>query len=158
MYITFLGFFDPLPPYVSMFLVLRISKNWHFLTPFPPPTSADVIYEWSPTKTNRTVQNHFGTIEGQGIKIKIYLEIFFIVCSINCVAIVFVQIIIIICFCDSKIVSHFCWNSINALKIRKSIFILWICVFTRFFWFFYLIKDVKVSFLRILTHHSGFFQ
>ena len=22
------------------------SKNWHFLTP-PPPTSADVIYEWS---------------------------------------------------------------------------------------------------------------
>ena len=32
------------PPYASMFLVLRISKNWHFLT---PPTSADVIYEWS---------------------------------------------------------------------------------------------------------------
>ena len=28
-----------------MFLVLRISKNWHFLTPLPP-TSADVIYEW----------------------------------------------------------------------------------------------------------------
>ena len=42
--ITFLGFLDPPPPYVSMFLVLRISKNWHFLTP-PPPT-ADVIYEW----------------------------------------------------------------------------------------------------------------
>ena len=35
---TFLGFLDPLPPppYVSMFLVLRISKNWHFLTPLPP--------------------------------------------------------------------------------------------------------------------------
>ena len=29
--ITFLGFLDPPPPYVSMFLVLRISKNWHFL-------------------------------------------------------------------------------------------------------------------------------
>ena len=34
--ITFLGFLDPLPPYVSMFLVLRISKNWHFPTPPPP--------------------------------------------------------------------------------------------------------------------------
>ena len=44
--ITFLGFLDPPPPYVSMFLVLRISKNWHFLTPLPP-TSAYVIYEWS---------------------------------------------------------------------------------------------------------------
>ena len=49
-YITSSHFWDfliPLPPYVSMFLVLRISKNWHFLTPLPP-TSADVIYEWSP--------------------------------------------------------------------------------------------------------------
>ena len=27
--ITFLGFLDPPPPYVSMFLVLRISKNLH---------------------------------------------------------------------------------------------------------------------------------
>ena len=44
--ITFLGFLDPPPPYVSMFLVLRLSKNWHFLTPLPP-TNADVIYEWS---------------------------------------------------------------------------------------------------------------
>ena len=38
-YITssqFWGFWTPLPPYVSMFLVLRISKNWHFLTPPPP--------------------------------------------------------------------------------------------------------------------------
>ena len=35
--ITFLGFlYPPSPPYVSMFLVLRISKNWHFLTPLPP--------------------------------------------------------------------------------------------------------------------------
>ena len=42
----FWDFWIPLPPYVSMFLVLRISKNWHFLTPLPP-TSADVIYEWS---------------------------------------------------------------------------------------------------------------
>ena len=42
--ITFLEFLDLPPSYVSMFLVLRISKNWHFLT---PPTSADVIYEWS---------------------------------------------------------------------------------------------------------------
>ena len=48
-YITsshFSDFWTPLLPYVSMFLVLRISKNWHFLTPLPP-TSADVIYEWS---------------------------------------------------------------------------------------------------------------
>ena len=29
-------FGPPFPPYVSMFLVLRISKNWHFLTPLPP--------------------------------------------------------------------------------------------------------------------------
>ena len=28
-----------------MFLLLRISKNWHFLTP-SPPTSDYVIYEW----------------------------------------------------------------------------------------------------------------
>ena len=42
---TFLGFFYPPPPYVSMFLVLRISKNWHF---WPPPLQgAYVIYEWS---------------------------------------------------------------------------------------------------------------
>ena len=37
LYITsshFLGFWTPLPPYVSMFLVLRISKNWHFLTQY----------------------------------------------------------------------------------------------------------------------------
>ena len=50
-YITsshFLDFWTPLPPYVSMFLVLRISKNWPFLTPLPP-SSADVIYEWSLT-------------------------------------------------------------------------------------------------------------
>ena len=33
--ITFLGFLDPLPPYVIMFLVLKIIKNWHFLTPLP---------------------------------------------------------------------------------------------------------------------------
>ena len=48
-YITsshFWDFWTPLHPYVSMFLVLRISKNWHFLTPLPP-TSADVIYECS---------------------------------------------------------------------------------------------------------------
>ena len=47
--ITFLGFLDP-PPYVFMFLVLKIIKNWHFLTPPPPPTSDYVIYEWSLTK------------------------------------------------------------------------------------------------------------
>ena len=38
-YITsshFWDFWTSLPPYVSMFLVLRISKNWHFLTPLPP--------------------------------------------------------------------------------------------------------------------------
>ena len=38
-YITsshFWDFWTPLPSYVSMFLVLRISKNWHFLTPPPP--------------------------------------------------------------------------------------------------------------------------
>ena len=35
--ITFLGFLDPPPPpYVIMFLVLKIIKNWHFLTPFSP--------------------------------------------------------------------------------------------------------------------------
>ena len=37
-------------PYVSMFLVLKISKNWPFLT--PPQSSLKVctyvIYEWSP--------------------------------------------------------------------------------------------------------------
>ena len=32
---TFIGFLDPPPPSVSMFLVLKISKNWHFLT-LPP--------------------------------------------------------------------------------------------------------------------------
>ena len=31
------GIFGPPSPYVSMFLILRISKNWHFLTPPPPP-------------------------------------------------------------------------------------------------------------------------
>ena len=51
-YITsahFWDFWTPLPRYVSMFLVLRKSKNWHFLTP-SPPTNADVIYEWSLTR------------------------------------------------------------------------------------------------------------
>ena len=41
-YITsshFWDFWTPLPPYVSMFLVLKIIKNWHFLTPLPP-------YKW----------------------------------------------------------------------------------------------------------------
>ena len=33
-------------PYVSIFYVLKISKNCHFLTPIRP-TSAYVIYEWS---------------------------------------------------------------------------------------------------------------
>ena len=28
--------FGPPPPYVRILLVLRISKNWHFLTPPPP--------------------------------------------------------------------------------------------------------------------------
>ena len=36
-YITSSHFWDFwTPPYVSMFLVLRISKNWQFLTPPPP--------------------------------------------------------------------------------------------------------------------------
>ena len=39
-------FRPPFPPYVSMFLVLKIIKKWHFLTPLPP-TSDYVIYEWS---------------------------------------------------------------------------------------------------------------
>ena len=41
--------FDPTPAFVSKFLELRISKNLHFLTPphSSPPTSANVIYEWS---------------------------------------------------------------------------------------------------------------
>ena len=34
---TFLGFLDPPPPYVSMFLVLKVSKKWHFLIPLPIP-------------------------------------------------------------------------------------------------------------------------
>ena len=34
-YITSSYFWTFLPPYVSMFLVLRISKNWRFLTPLP---------------------------------------------------------------------------------------------------------------------------
>ena len=29
-------FGPPSPPYVIMFLVLKIIKNWHFLTPLPP--------------------------------------------------------------------------------------------------------------------------
>ena len=44
---TFLGFWDP-SPHVNMFLVLKISRNWHFLNPLPP-TIAYVIYEWSPS-------------------------------------------------------------------------------------------------------------
>ena len=41
--------FDPAPAFVSKFLVLRIGKNLHFLTPphSSPPTSANVIYKWS---------------------------------------------------------------------------------------------------------------
>ena len=39
--------FGPPTPYVSMLLILKISKNWSFLTPFAP-TSPYVIYEWSP--------------------------------------------------------------------------------------------------------------
>ena len=35
----------PLPSYTSMFLLLKISTNWHFLT--PPLTGSYVIYEWS---------------------------------------------------------------------------------------------------------------
>ena len=38
-----------LPPYVIMFLALKIIKKWHFLTPLPP-TSDYVIYEWSLTQ------------------------------------------------------------------------------------------------------------
>ena len=44
---TFLRFLDPLPPYVSMFLVLKISTNWHFLTPSTLQVCTYVIYEWS---------------------------------------------------------------------------------------------------------------
>ena len=33
-----LRFLDPLPPYISMVLVLQISKNCHFLTPPPLAT------------------------------------------------------------------------------------------------------------------------
>ena len=36
----------PLPSYVSMFLVMNISKKWHLLTP-ASPKSAYVIYECS---------------------------------------------------------------------------------------------------------------
>ena len=39
---TFLAFLDPPSPHVSMFLILRVSKNWHFLIP-PPSTSGYVI-------------------------------------------------------------------------------------------------------------------
>ena len=39
-------FGPPSLPYVSIILVLRISKNWAFMPP-PPPTSAYVLYEWS---------------------------------------------------------------------------------------------------------------
>ena len=39
--------FGPPPPYLSIFLVLRISKNWHFMSPLH--TSAYLIYEWSLT-------------------------------------------------------------------------------------------------------------
>ena len=42
-----LGYFDPLSLYVSIFHVLKISNMDNFLTPLPP-SSAYVIYEWSP--------------------------------------------------------------------------------------------------------------
>ena len=43
---TIWGFFDPLPPYVSIFYVLKISNKKNCP---PPPSSAYVIYEWSPS-------------------------------------------------------------------------------------------------------------
>ena len=49
-YITsshFWDFWTPLPPCVSMFLLLRIIKNWHFLTPLPLQVLTYIIYEWS---------------------------------------------------------------------------------------------------------------
>ena len=52
--IIFLGFLNPLPPCVRMFLVLKIIKNWHFLTPL---TSDYVINEWSlSSKDGNTLQ------------------------------------------------------------------------------------------------------
>ena len=45
---TFLGFLDPLPSYVSMFLVLKILKQKLAFSDPLPLTSAYVIYEWSP--------------------------------------------------------------------------------------------------------------
>ena len=54
---TSMGFLDPLPPHVSMFLVLKISKNCHFLTPLPP-TSAYVIYEWNLEYLPKFFSNH----------------------------------------------------------------------------------------------------
>ena len=59
----FLGFLDPPPCSVSMFLVLRVGKKWHFLTPIPP-TSAYIIYEWSllkqPERRSKYQNRQFG--------------------------------------------------------------------------------------------------
>ena len=65
-YITsshFWDFWTPLPTYVSMFLVLRISKNWHFQNRLRETISVHsslkiyllmyiVIFEYSSTKSN----------------------------------------------------------------------------------------------------------
>ena len=45
---TFLGFMPPPTFYVSMFYILKKSKNCHFEPP-SPPISAYVTSEWSPT-------------------------------------------------------------------------------------------------------------
>ena len=43
--ITFLEFLDPPPHLRKHVLVMKIIKNWHFLTPLPPLQV--IIYEWS---------------------------------------------------------------------------------------------------------------
>ena len=44
---TISRFWDPLPTYLSMFFVLKIIKNCHFLNPPPIQVLMYVIYEWS---------------------------------------------------------------------------------------------------------------
>ena len=42
----YLYYWTPLPPFVCMSLILKISKNLFFWPPSPPTTSVYVIYEW----------------------------------------------------------------------------------------------------------------
>ena len=72
-YITsshFWDFWTPLPPYVSMFLVLRISKNWHFHGVGIGPLSKILA-----VKVLQSVSNLYNTIIYFGILRSILISI-----------------------------------------------------------------------------------